>query len=125
MKDLYYTPPSDDIFEEVKTKAIELWTERYPEETSPFYAQEKINRIKNIKNVEDNIMFIFAMFDYSNQRLLAGKLTDEAGTAIRARMVAGGQPVDLIPFKVKGVYVEDDSEAPDFSGASDPDPEGR
>jgi len=33
MSKLYYTAPSDEIFNEVKQASIDLWTERYPEDT--------------------------------------------------------------------------------------------
>lgn len=95
---LYYEAPTNEQFNELKSKAIELWTERYPPEKSPFYAEEKVNRIKDIKNVEDNFMYIVAMFDQNNQRLLANKLSSETSLAVRDRMISGGQPEYLIPF---------------------------
>ena len=95
---LYYTAPSDEIFEEVKQKSIELWTERYPEETSPFYAKEKVEGIRNLQNVSDNVMSIVARFDSQNQALLAHKLSSEARDAIRYRMIDGGNDEWMIPF---------------------------
>lgn len=90
MSKLYYTAPSDEIFNEVKSKAILLWTEKYPEETSPYYAKEKVLRIENIGNVEDNLMYIVAMFDSENMRHLARMISMEASIAIGDRMVDGG-----------------------------------
>lgn len=95
---LYYTPPDDNLFEELKAKAIELWTERYPEETSPFYAKEKIDRIKDIGNIQDNFMYIVAMFDIENQQLLADKLSMETRWAVSERMIDGGTPPEFIVF---------------------------
>lgn len=87
---LYYTPPTDDIFEEVRANAIKLWTERYPEETSPFYAAEKVARIKDIPNVGDNLMYIVSMFDDANQAFLATMLSEHSRSAIRERLEEGG-----------------------------------
>ena len=98
MTKLYYTPPTDEVFEEVKKSAIDLWTERYPEETSPFYAKEKVDRIKDWQNVGDNVMSLVAMFDNSNMVLLAQKLSTEARNAIRERMIDGGNSEEYIPF---------------------------
>ena len=94
---LYYTAPSDEIFNEVKKASMDLWTERYPEATSPYYAKEKTDRIKDWQNVGDNVMSLVAMFDSENHRLLAEKLSEEARTAIRERMIDGGNPSYLIP----------------------------
>lgn len=96
--ELYYCSPDDDIFAELKQKAIELWVERYPEETSPHYASEKVERIKDLQNIEDNFMYIVAMFDINNQGLLAQKLSSETRKAIRDRMIDGGTPRHLIFF---------------------------
>jgi len=98
MADLYYKAPSTEIFEEVKAAAIEVWTENYPEETSPFYAKEKVDRIKDIGNVTDNLMYMVAMFDIHNQFKLAQKLSPEAREAIRERMYDGGNRREDVVF---------------------------
>ena len=95
MPRLYYTPPSDEIFEEVKTKSIEVWSEK---NSHPSYIDEKVDKIKSMENIEDNVMYIVAMFDEENMKLLADKLSTEAKTAIRGRMINGGCPDYLIPF---------------------------
>lgn len=95
---LYYTPPSDEQFNELKKAAIELWTTRYPEETSPFYAKEKVDRIKDIQNVSDNFMYMVAMFDSENQRILAANLSEPTRKAVRDRMIAGGNAEFMVPF---------------------------
>ena len=70
MEKLYYTAPSDEIFEEVKQKAIEVWS-GYDNQYG--YVDEKVGQIKDIKNIQDNVMFIVAMFDSNNQKKLAEK----------------------------------------------------
>lgn len=98
MSRLYYQAPSDEVFDEVKAKSAELWSERYPEGDHPFYAKEKVDRIKGIGNSWGNMMFIVAMFDRENQSLLAGRLSPAARRSIRERMIDGGIPRFLIPF---------------------------
>ena len=95
MENLYYTPPTDEQFNELKEKAIEIWT---PMGDEPSYSQEKIGRIKDIKNIQDNFMFMVAMFDQDNQRKLAEKLKPETRKAVKDRMIAGGNPEYLIVF---------------------------
>ena len=95
MPNLYYTPPSDEQFNEVKEKAIELWSTLGDE---PMYSETKIARIKDIENVSDNFMYIVAMFDVRSQACLAEKLSKETREAIRERMVDGGNPSEYIKF---------------------------
>lgn len=87
VQNLYYTPPTKEIFEEVKTKSIELWNQ-YDDQFG--YVTEKVDRIKDIGNVGDNLMFMVAMFDVMNMYKLSALLSKEAKKAIRERMVAGG-----------------------------------
>lgn len=87
MNSLYYTPPLTEMFEELKQKAIILITQNA---TDLSYVQEKVNKIEGIPNVEDNFMFIVAMFDVQNQELLAKKLTTATRKAIRLRLRAAG-----------------------------------
>lgn len=95
MSRLYYTPPSEEQFNEVKGKAIEIWND-FSNEYG--YVDEKVNSIKDIANVQDNFMYMVAMFDMDNQRKLANKLSDETKQAVRERMIDGGQPKNLIFF---------------------------
>ena len=94
MQRLYYTPPSDEIFEEVKKASISIWA-GYEDER---YVNEKVSRIKDINNISDNMMYMVAMFDIYNQKALSKLLSEEAKIAIRERMIDGGNPEYLIPF---------------------------
>lgn len=93
MDNLYYTPPTNEQFNELREKSIEIWNTY---DNTYGYADEKINRIKDIKNVEDNFMFMVAMFDINNQAKLAKKLSPETKEAVSLRMIAGGNPFN--PF---------------------------
>jgi len=84
---LYYTAPEDKIFEEVKSKAIEIW-KTYDNKFG--YVDEKVDRIKEIRNVKDNLMYIVAMFDSYNQFKLSAMISPESRQAIHDRIIDGG-----------------------------------
>ena len=92
---LYYTPPTDEKFHELKEKAMEIWRQIGGESS---YSAEKINAIKDIENVGDNFMYMVAMFDINNQNILAHKLSPETRTAVYERMVSAGQPDEYNVF---------------------------
>lgn len=95
---LYYTAPKQELFDEVKSKAMELWLEVDSDHDKYGYATEKIGRIKDLKNISDNFMYMVAMFDIDNQQILANRLSDETRIAIRERMEDGGSPQGYIVF---------------------------
>lgn len=82
-QELYYTAPKDSTFENVKQEAIKI---RGTYDDQFWYATEKIARIKDIENYEDNVMFIVAMFDSNNQRTLLNNIPEEAKEEILLRM---------------------------------------
>lgn len=91
----YYTPPPDDIFKEVKETCIRIW-KLYDD--SYWYSTKKINRIKDLENIEDNFMYMVAMFDSYNQIRLSFFISDDAKKEIRERMIDGGTPIEYINF---------------------------
>ena len=78
--DDYYTAPSDEIFEEIRNKAIEIW-QTYDDTYG--YASEKINYLNSFGNVRDNWGTIVGMFDSTNQQKLLTKLSPEAQAQVR------------------------------------------
>ncbi len=84
MEKIYYMPPSEKVFNEIKQKAMELWEEK---DIHPNYLKEKLDRIKHLDNVKDNAMYIISMFSYDNLIKLAGKLSTDARVAIHIRLV--------------------------------------
>lgn len=95
MKDqakLYYTPPSDEIFEEMKGLAREIW-DNYDDDFG--YATEKKECV-DIKNIGDNFMYILAMFDINNQKKLLRVASPELRQAVRERLAAGGMNEAII-----------------------------
>lgn len=95
---LYYQPPADENFEELKIACIELWKMVDSDNDRYGYASGKINRIKDLQNIGDNFMYMVAMFDANNQQTLAGALSEETRRCIRERMIDGGNPEYLIAF---------------------------
>ncbi len=82
-QELYYTAPSDDVFEDIKANAIKIW-QTYDDTYG--YASEKIDRIKDIANVSDNYMYMVAMFDETNQAKLMQAVQPETAARIREAM---------------------------------------
>jgi len=80
---LYYQPPKDKVFNEMKKESIKIW-KSYDDTYG--YASEKINKVKDLRNVSDNFMYMFAMFDVFNQRKLLSSLSDASRIAIRLRL---------------------------------------
>jgi hypothetical protein len=90
MGDLYYTPPSDKVWNEVTESAIKLWEDNY--DNTFGYVTEKVERIKNTPR--EHFMSIIRMFDSQNQVKLADMLSEESKKEIRIRE---GEPYYL-PF---------------------------
>lgn len=65
----YYTPPSDVVFNDIKQGAIKIW-KSYSDEFG--YQSEKVDAIKDLKNISDNYAYMVAMFDPGNQTKLLG-----------------------------------------------------
>jgi len=95
MSKLYYEAPTDEIFEEVRNKCVEVWC--FYDNTYG-YVDEKTSKLKDLKNIQDNLMYMVAMFDIVNQKKLADKLSEESKTAIRKRMIDGGNSLEYIVF---------------------------
>ena len=76
----YYQAPEQEVFEDIKAKAIELW-QTYDDTYG--YATGKINRIKDIENVQDNAWYIIAMFDIQNQAKLLSMVNEKTKVKIQ------------------------------------------
>ena len=63
----YYTPPSQEVFDDIKQASIKVWQTM---DDTYGYATNKIKRIKDLENVQDNAWYMFAMFDIFNQAKL-------------------------------------------------------
>ena len=76
----YYTAPSDEVFNDIKEQAIEIW--RTYDDTYG-YASEKVNKIRHLKNIEDNAWYIVSMFDYQNQAKLISMVKPKTAEMIK------------------------------------------
>lgn len=80
----YYEAPPQEIFEEIKSKAIEIW-QTY--DNTYGYVDEKVNRIKDIKNVKDNAWYMIAMFDMHNIRRLYNMVNEQTKAKIKEMLI--------------------------------------
>lgn len=77
--DQYYTAPPQEVFDEIKAAAIEIWSEY---DDTYGYASDKISRIKDIENVQDNAWYMVAMFDPMNQIKLIQRVSESTAKMI-------------------------------------------
>ena len=80
---LYFTPPTDKEFDELKEKAVEVW-EAYDDIF--WYTRKKIKEVKELQNIGYNFMTIFGMFDLKHQELLIRSLSQETFEEIKKRL---------------------------------------
>jgi len=81
--DEYYVAPPQKVFDEIKKVATEIWN-TYDNQFG--YVDEKMDRIKDLENIQDNAWFMVAMFDSVNQAKLLSKVSqDTKYIIIRAR----------------------------------------
>jgi hypothetical protein len=66
--------PSQEIYNEMKSIATQIW-ETYDNQYG--YVTEKLSYINNIKNIEDNAMVFYRMFDNNNQETFRTKASNE------------------------------------------------
>lgn len=77
----YYQAPSDEIFDDMKRVAIHI---RETYDDTYWYATEKIDRIKDMENIQDNIWYIYGMFDSSNQQKVKFLVNEDTRSLIFA-----------------------------------------
>lgn len=65
---------SQEVFDEMKLIATQIW-KTYDDTHG--YVTEKLDRINNIDNVEDNAMVFYRMFDWNNQATFRKEASEE------------------------------------------------
>jgi hypothetical protein len=88
MAGIYYQPPSQESFDDMKKACTEVWGEY--KDSPGGYMEEKLSQIRDIKNVGDNFMYMLAMFDMTNQWSVVQKLSQSTKDELTARLVDGG-----------------------------------
>lgn len=91
---IYYTPPKQEIFDEIKMLARLIWIEQFDDTYG--YVAEKLNRIEKMENIQDNFMQMINMFDPFRIRILMKMASKKSMMAFYDRMIDGGTtPQDL------------------------------
>jgi hypothetical protein len=86
---MYYTPPSDKVFQEIKSECQALWKSIATSPEDKIYLKEKLQRTQ-LENIRDNAMVLINMFYGINQFKLANRLSREALEAIAERLQSYG-----------------------------------
>lgn len=66
--------PSQEIFNEMKQIATDIWN-TYDNQFG--YVTEKLERINSFDNIQDNAMVFYRMFDWQNQAKFRIKASEE------------------------------------------------
>ena len=80
--ELFYTPPKDGCFEELRTICIRFW--RSFDEVE--YVEEKINRIKDLKNESCNFVMMVQKINPISIQIIAKCLSLETRNEISMRI---------------------------------------
>jgi hypothetical protein len=106
--ELFYKPPKDEYFEELKSLCIRFW-KVYPEDTSYTderlemereYANEKIERIQNLKNESCNFVSMVQMIHQNYRHILSNLLSLETRNEISMRLYGWEKENELDPFNI-------------------------
>jgi hypothetical protein len=69
-----FKTPSEEIFQEMKDTAKMVWSTY---DNTYWYVDEKLAKINDLENVQDNAMVFFRMFDSVNQDKFVNNSTEE------------------------------------------------
>ena len=96
--ELFYTPPKDESFNELKEVCIKFW-KTFDDKHG--YSTEKINQIKNLTNESSNFMYIIQMIHPVARKLIANVLSLETRNEISMRLYGwDGEPDEFDPFNI-------------------------
>ena len=106
--DLFYTPPKDEYFEELKSLCIRFWEvyeefHLFSEEAQRImneYKQSKINQIKDLKNEGSNFSYMVQMIHQNTRGLLAKHLSLETRNEISMRLYGWEKENEIDPFNI-------------------------
>lgn len=94
--ELFYKPPKDECFEELKTICIRFW--RTFDEVE--FVEEKINRIKDLKNEGCNFVMMVQMIHPVAREIISKALSLETRNAISMRLYGWEKENSLDPFNI-------------------------
>lgn len=85
MEKLYYIPPEDEIFKNLKYWCIAVWNSI---DGDKYEINESVKRLNNMGNIGDNFMTMLAMFDNVNIVLVSQYLNQDTRKAIYDRLIS-------------------------------------
>lgn len=106
--ELFYTPPKNEYFEELKSLCIRFW-EVFPEYTlwneeqnrlELEYAKSKIDQIKKLKNEGANFVSMVQMIHQNSRQILARNLSLETRNEISMRLYGWDKENEFDPFNI-------------------------
>lgn len=96
---LFYTPPKDYIFEELKNTCIKFWSICFKTEGSN-YVDEKLDIINNLKNEGSNFISMVQMIHPKMRFLIANMLSYETRYEISRRLYGSASEDEYDCFSV-------------------------
>ena len=93
---LFYIPPKDEYFDELKTLCIHFW--KCFDEVE--YVEEKINRIKDLKNEGANFISMVQMIHQNSREILSNHLSLETRNEISMRLYGWEKENEFDPFNI-------------------------
>ena len=93
---LFYKPPKDECFDELKNLCIRFW--RCFDEVE--YVEEKINRIKDLKNEGANFISMVQMIHQNSREILSNHLSLETRNEISMRLYGWEKENEFDPFNI-------------------------
>jgi hypothetical protein len=96
---LFYTPPNDKVFEELKNACIKFWTICFKEDGKD-YVDEKVSRINSLKNEGSNFISMVQMIHPNSRILIAKQLSYETRYEVSRRLYGSGSEDEYDHFSV-------------------------
>ena len=105
---LFYIPPKDECFEELKSLCIRFWNtftlphmwDERQEELEIEYVQSKINEIKDLKNEGSNFISMVQMIHQNSREVLAKSLSLETRNEISMRLYGWEKENEFDAFNI-------------------------
>jgi hypothetical protein len=94
--ELFYKPPKDKYFEELKLSCIRFW--RSFDEVD--YVDEKIGRINDLKNEGSNFISMIQMIHPTSRKLISNILSLDTRNQISMRLYGWEETNEFDPFNI-------------------------
>lgn len=94
----FYTPPLDSQFEELRRVCIWFWETLYKEDVE--YMNEKVDRLKNLKNEGANFISMVQMIHHNLRPIIAKQLSLKTRFEISKRLYGPASENEFDCFSV-------------------------